>query len=754
MNALSCIVALLPAASQAFLPPAQPPPLITRVSPSRLRTKPLAATKTASSQLLTDRVDGHIGTFLKGQGVDASLSDVLGGFAAGMEIAADCVAPSTASGTSPPQEDPADLSRCVDDVLKTALTESFAAGRGGCVMSTLSGPRPLTPCPSTSDEEGMSVAFHPLTLVQPSQPGGASFPAFASFVTVWPSACMKAACKDESKLEGCGLALLQPSGDGTSRPSLRVFLAAKGLPGVHEFVSSSDVPTMQRTGGQPDVLSAVQAIPRCSRPCFDKNGEPVSIRLHEPESLGSVVAGYLAQKAQEEPSAALIDEAASSAAPTASSAAEIARQLLQANFGPEGSFTVPTNGDGFNGTGVFVSGNMTKEEDVYDTMTRELLANDWRPMYNAEIDSLVNRVLLPDESALKAVGAVPAIEEPPPVLFKGLVATKREEERLVNLFFNLVFLTIMAVTTAQSFLRVDESIYRGWTTSEILMRAPLDNLNVYMRMLHDDPVVTKGLTSGVVYAIGDWTAQMNEGRGLAGIDRLRLFRSASAGLLLHGPLSHVWYHLNDLFFEAVLQWESYWPTTLGKIVTDRAVFAPFWNACYVLYLGILELDPLPVIWRAIKASAIPLVIAGLKFWPFVSLVTYGLVPTDLRVLWVGFVSIFWVTIISSQAQSAQKSQREATVTTAEPPAEATSPSARIDTPSDAPAPSPPSESPASRDDSSPSATHGRVTAEACVSEAAQRSLKWRKRTLRRRGAMTAPRAVSNIRTERPPGQRE
>lgn len=86
---------------------------------------------------------------------------------------------------------------------------------------------------------------------------------------------------------------------------------------------------------------------------------------------------------------------------------------------------------------------------------------------------------------------------------------------------------------------------------------PIDNWLAYTETLRDNPVLVKACTSGIVYALGDWTAQTSEGIALADIKRGRVFRSSIAGLLLHGPMSHVWYGVCEGVFDAV-GWNENW----------------------------------------------------------------------------------------------------------------------------------------------------------------------------------------------------
>lgn len=89
----------------------------------------------------------------------------------------------------------------------------------------------------------------------------------------------------------------------------------------------------------------------------------------------------------------------------------------------------------------------------------------------------------------------------------------------------------------------------------------------YTSFLTASPVLTKAITSGTVYAIGDILAQSTEGKGLAELDRVRIVRSAACGFTLHGPLSHVWYIFAEHIFD-VLHWGAWYFVPL-KIMMDQ-----------------------------------------------------------------------------------------------------------------------------------------------------------------------------------------
>lgn len=87
---------------------------------------------------------------------------------------------------------------------------------------------------------------------------------------------------------------------------------------------------------------------------------------------------------------------------------------------------------------------------------------------------------------------------------------------------------------------------QGWTVGEILRNVPGHNWVAYNAELASNPVLAKMCISGVVYTLGDYSAQMVEGRGALGFDRSRMLRSGLVGFCLHGSLSHYYYYFCEV----------------------------------------------------------------------------------------------------------------------------------------------------------------------------------------------------------------
>ena len=219
-----------------------------------------------------------------------------------------------------------------------------------------------------------------------------------------------------------------------------------------------------------------------------------------------------------------------------------------------------------------------------------------------------------------------------------------------NKLYQLGILTAVTVISLSALLTIDLAggITRGWTVAETAARIPLDDWAFYNDVLQKYPVLTKAATSGTVYGIGDVIAQsVTEGKEVGELDMGRVTRSLLAGFIAHGPLSHVWYIVSDQFFDSIHM--TAWWSVFPKIFVDQTMWGPLWTTIYLLMTGLMQREEVGSIGDNIKRSIIPLTVSGLKLWPLAHCITYGVIPVENRLLWVDFVEIFWVVLLSTQA---------------------------------------------------------------------------------------------------------
>ena len=230
---------------------------------------------------------------------------------------------------------------------------------------------------------------------------------------------------------------------------------------------------------------------------------------------------------------------------------------------------------------------------------------------------------------------------------------RKSAERLVT---NLSALLLFGALAFAFFVTVDEERWRGWTAWEIFARIPLSNWERYCRNVVERPLLTKSIISGFVYSFGDLIAQKLEGASISELDVRRTARSGVLGLAFQAPIYHYYYELT----EHVLPTENGLSSALAKVVLDQTAATAAWNALYYLIIGVMTSRPLDESTALIKKTAWPLLVNGWKLWPAAHIVTYTVIPIQHRLLWVDFVEIIWVVILSFTGSQMSKDDEKAT----------------------------------------------------------------------------------------------
>eukprot|EP00746_Dinoflagellata_sp_MGD_P024351 gnl/MRDRNA2_/MRDRNA2_157159_c0_seq1.p1 gnl/MRDRNA2_/MRDRNA2_157159_c0~~gnl/MRDRNA2_/MRDRNA2_157159_c0_seq1.p1 ORF type:complete len:349 (+),score=23.76 gnl/MRDRNA2_/MRDRNA2_157159_c0_seq1:83-1129(+) len=155
------------------------------------------------------------------------------------------------------------------------------------------------------------------------------------------------------------------------------------------------------------------------------------------------------------------------------------------------------------------------------------------------------------------------------------------------------------------------------------------------------PIITKATTSGVCYAIGDLCAQRIAGANISSIDLGRAGRSGAAGFIGHGPIAHHWIE----FLETQLSFGGAWWAVFVKVAVNQPMNIMY-NTIYSFVIGALTFQDPRVTMRNVWIAAWPAFLASIRFWPIVNLITFSVIPIQLRVAWVDTVKIIWICILS------------------------------------------------------------------------------------------------------------
>ncbi|GIJ90007.1 hypothetical protein Asppvi_008954 [Aspergillus pseudoviridinutans] len=86
--------------------------------------------------------------------------------------------------------------------------------------------------------------------------------------------------------------------------------------------------------------------------------------------------------------------------------------------------------------------------------------------------------------------------------------------------------------------------------------------------------------------------------------------------------------------------------TVVKVVIDQTVGAAINTVAFVMTMGLLRGQDFEVIKAQIQNDFWPIMLAGFKLWPFVSILNFTVVPADKRLLVGSLFGVIWAVYLS------------------------------------------------------------------------------------------------------------
>lgn len=184
----------------------------------------------------------------------------------------------------------------------------------------------------------------------------------------------------------------------------------------------------------------------------------------------------------------------------------------------------------------------------------------------------------------------------------------------------------------------------------------------YGASLEKNPIPTKSVTAGVIFALSDWLAQRltpSADGEKQKTNWTRTISSALVGLLYFGPAAHFWY---ETIFR-LLPGTSLL-STLQKAALGQLLFGPSFT-CIFFATSLLQQGKFTFQnWFAkIKQDLPGAWVAGLGFWPLVDLISYSLIPKNWIPLFVNTCSLVWTIYLSMVANRQATNISSSTATT-------------------------------------------------------------------------------------------
>ncbi|KAI1448644.1 hypothetical protein F5Y02DRAFT_374156 [Annulohypoxylon stygium] len=160
-------------------------------------------------------------------------------------------------------------------------------------------------------------------------------------------------------------------------------------------------------------------------------------------------------------------------------------------------------------------------------------------------------------------------------------------------------------------------------------------LRWYQRKLASRPLLTQSVTTAVLFAVGDITAQQAvEKKGLEKHEVARTGRMFLYGGAVFGPAATTWYGI----LQRTINLQNKRAEMVARVAADQLLFAPTFIGIFLSSMAVME-GGSPK--EKLSKSYAPALQTNYLIWPFVQMANFTFVPLEHRVLVVNLVSIGW-----------------------------------------------------------------------------------------------------------------
>ncbi|KAI0007624.1 hypothetical protein F4779DRAFT_591181 [Xylariaceae sp. FL0662B] len=170
-------------------------------------------------------------------------------------------------------------------------------------------------------------------------------------------------------------------------------------------------------------------------------------------------------------------------------------------------------------------------------------------------------------------------------------------------------------------------------------------LRWYQRKLASRPLLTQSVTTAVLFAVGDVTAQqVVEKKGIEKHELARTGRMFIYGGAVFGPAATTWYKI----LQRTINLRNKKAEMLARVAADQLIFAPTFIGVFLSSMAVME-GGSPR--EKLAKSYWPALRTNFMIWPFVQMGNFTLVPLEHRVLVVNLFSIGWncyLSMVNSQ----------------------------------------------------------------------------------------------------------
>ncbi|MED6222148.1 hypothetical protein PIB30_061620 [Stylosanthes scabra] len=172
----------------------------------------------------------------------------------------------------------------------------------------------------------------------------------------------------------------------------------------------------------------------------------------------------------------------------------------------------------------------------------------------------------------------------------------------------------------------------------------------YLGMVKSWPILTKSVTSALIYIAADLSSQTIVRKSQDSYDFIRTLRMAGYGMIVLGPSLHFWFNfVSRLFPKRDLL------STLKKMVMGQTIYGPAMTVVFFSLNARLQGENGTEIAARLKRDLLPTFLSGVMYWPFCDFITFRFVPVHLQPLVSNSFSYLW-TIYMTYMASLEKAK--------------------------------------------------------------------------------------------------
>ncbi|KAK7269910.1 hypothetical protein RIF29_22713 [Crotalaria pallida] len=166
----------------------------------------------------------------------------------------------------------------------------------------------------------------------------------------------------------------------------------------------------------------------------------------------------------------------------------------------------------------------------------------------------------------------------------------------------------------------------------------------YLGMVKSRPILTKSVTSALIYTAADLSSQIIVMQFSEPFDFVRTLRMAGYGMVILGPTLHFWFN-----FVSKLLPRRDLLSTLKKMVMGQTLYGPAMTAIFFSLNAFMQGETSTEIVARLKRDLLPTMLNGIMYWPLCDFITFRFIPVQLQPLVSNSFSYLWTVYMTYMA---------------------------------------------------------------------------------------------------------